>query len=207
MNILIIGCGNLGSRLADVFYHHGHAVSIVDTHEDSFKNLSEDFEGLTVVGMPMDMNTLRSAGVEGCDAVAVVTSDDNLNITVCQIIKEFFNVQNVVARITNPSREKIFNDFGLNTVCHTKLTCEAIFSAIMGNKYQKQVTFSNSTISFKVKNVDPMFIGRTLDMIPVRQGESIMGVIDENGKVSLYDGRQKKVLNPNDKIIFNKIID
>lgn len=37
----------------------------------------------------MDMDVLRDAGVESCDAVAVVTSDDNLNITVSQIVKNF----------------------------------------------------------------------------------------------------------------------
>lgn len=207
MNVLIIGCGDLGVRLADVFYHHGHAVSIVDTNEDSFKNLSEDFDGITVVGMPMDMNTLRNAGVEACDAVAVVTSDDNLNITVSQIVKEFFNVNNVVARITNPSREKVFNHFGLNTVCQTKLSCDAIFSAITESGSRKQVTFGSSTVSFKLQDVDPILIGRSLDMIPVKPGEVIMGIVNEQGRVLLYDGRQKIVLNPTDKIIFNRIID
>lgn len=207
MNILIVGCGNLGSRLADVFCHHGHAVSIVDTNEDSFKRLSDDFDGITVVGMPMDLNTLRNAGIEGCDAVAVVTSDDNLNITVSQIVKEFFNVDNVVARITNPSREKVFNHFGLNTICQTKLSCSAMFSAITESCVNNQVTFGNSTVSFKLQDVDPILIGRSLDMIPVKPGESIMGVLNEHGRVSLYDGRQKIVLNPTDKIIYNRIVD
>ena len=62
--------------------------------------------------MPLDMTVLKKAGVESCDAMAVVTPDDNLNITVSQIAQEFFGVKNVVARISDPAREKVFKSFG-----------------------------------------------------------------------------------------------
>lgn len=207
MNVLVIGCGNLGSRLAEILCHHGHEVSIIDTSEDSFRKLSEDFDGMTITGMPMDLTVLRSAGIEGCDAVAVVTSDDNLNITVSQIAVEFFGIDNVVARITDPAREKVFNHFGLKTVCQTKLSSGAIFSALTSRDQEKQLTFGTSTISFQVRDIDSFLIGRTLDTIPVKSGEIITGVIDSDDNVTLYDGRQKIVLNPDDRIIYTKITD
>ena len=123
MNVLVIGCGKVGVRLAEVLSHYGHNVSI---------------DGLTITGMPMDMTVLRSAGVEACDAVAVVTSDDNLNITVSQIIKEFFGVQNVVSRISDPAREAVFHHFGLKTICSTKLTSSAIMTALTQPWYRFQ---------------------------------------------------------------------
>ena len=104
MNILIIGCGNLGSVLANEFDRNGHDVSVVDENPDRIHLLHEDFDGLFVTGIAMDMDVLRDAGVESCDAVAVVTSDDNLNITVSQIVKKFFGVENVITRITNSYR-------------------------------------------------------------------------------------------------------
>lgn len=207
MNVLVIGCGNLGSRLADTLCHNGHYVSVIDMDPDSFDLLDEDFDGMTVVGMPMDMTVLRSAGVEGCDAVAVVTSDDNLNITVSQIVREFFGIENVVARITNPAREKVFKNFGLKTVSQTKLSCRAIFSALTSRWREEQISIGSSTIVFKLKEVESILIGRSLDTIPVKPGEIIMGVLDKNGDVKLYDGRQKIVLNPTDMIIYNKVID
>lgn len=207
MNVLVIGCGNLGSRLADTLCHHGHYVSVIDINAESFDLLDEDFDGMTVVGMPMDMTVLRSAGVEGCDAVAVVTSDDNLNITVSQIVKEFFGIENVVARITNPAREKVFKDFGLKTVSQTKLSCRAIFSALTSRWKEEQISIGSSTIAFKLKEVESILIGRSLDTVPVKPGEIIMGVLDKDGNVELYDGRQKIVLNPTDMIIYNKVVD
>lgn len=207
MNVLVIGCGNLGSRLADTLCHHGHYVSVIDINAESFDILDEDFDGMTVVGMPMDMTVLRSAGVEGCDAVAVVTSDDNLNITVSQIVREFFGIENVVARITNPAREKVFKDFGLKTVSQTKLSCRAIFSALTSRWKEDQISIGASTIAFNLKEVESILIGRSLDTVPVKPGEIIMGVLDKDGNVELYDGRQKIVLNPTDMIIYNKVVD
>lgn len=207
MNVLVIGCGNLGSRLADTLCHHGHYVSVIDINAESFDLLDEDFDGMTVAGMPMDMTVLRSAGVEGCDAVAVVTSDDNLNITVSQIVREFFGIENVVARITNPAREKVFKDFGLKTVSQTKLSCRAIFSALTSRWKEEQISIGASTIAFKLKEVESILIGRSLNTVPVKPGEIIMGVLDKDGNVELYDGRQKIVLNPTDMIIYNKVVD
>lgn len=207
MNILVIGCGKLGARLANTLCYHGHDVSIVDRDEDAFEQLDDDFDGMTVVGMPMDMNVLRNAGVESCDAVAVVTADDNLNITVSQIVKEFFYVENVVARITDPVREDVFHQFGLKTICQTNLACGALYSALVNEFTEKQLHFGDNTVGIIVKEVDPILVGRTVDAVPMKAVETIMGVLRENGKLYLYDGRQKIVLNPKDKIILTRIRD
>lgn len=207
MNVLVVGCGDLGSRLSDVLCHHGHEVSVIDVDENAFRNLGEDFDGMTVTGMPMDMGVLRSAGVESCDAVAVVTSDDNLNITVSQIVKEFFHVDNVIARITDPVREKVFNHFGLRTICQTKLSCEAVFSALTSNWKEKQLTVGSSTISFNVRGIDQAFVGRDVNSIPVRTGESILGILTDDGHLVLNNHKDKLMLNPSDKILYTKLVD
>ena len=207
MNILVIGCGKLGSRLANTLCRHGHDVSIVDMDESAFEQLADDFDGMSVVGMPMDMNVLRNAGVESCDAVAVVTSDDNLNITVSQIVKEFFYVENVVARITDPVREDVFHQFGLKTICQTNLACGALYSALVEEFTEKHLHFWDNTVGISVKEVDPIFVGRTVDTLPMKNSETIMGVLRESGKLYLFDGRKKIILNPKDKIILTRISD
>ena len=207
MNILVVGCGHLGARLAENLWHHGHHVSVVDSNESSFSQLSDDFDGMTITGMPMDISVLKSAGIESCDAVAVVTADDNLNITVSQIVIEFFNIENVVTRITDPAREKVFNYFGMRTVCQTKLSCEAIFAAVTGDLKEKQLSFGINTLSFRLKNVEAILIGRSLDDVPMKPGQVIIGVINEAGEVSMYDRRHEIILNSKDQIIYTKITD
>ena len=48
MNILIIGCGKVCSRLADVLCQLGHDVAIIAQKRESFDLLSDDFSGFTI---------------------------------------------------------------------------------------------------------------------------------------------------------------
>lgn len=207
MNILVVGCGKLGRRLVEDLYHHGHSVSVIDKDEDALKALSDEFEGITVVGTAMDIEVLKSAGIESCDAVATATADDNLNITVSQIAREFFGVKNVVTRIIDPAREKVFNNFGLRTMCETKLSCRAIFSALIEETEEKQITFDACTMSFFLRDVESILVGRTISCIPTRLGETVLGILDKSGHITLNNGKDDAVLNSSDKIIYAKLID
>lgn len=187
MNILIVGCGNLGSVLANEFDKNGHDVSVVDENPERIHLLHEDFDGLFVAGVAMDMDVLRDAGVESCDAVAVVTSDDNLNITVSQIVKKFFGVENVITRITNSYRENAFkNKFGLKTICQTNISADAIYSAIIGKDYNV-TSLDNSNFIVNSVAVDDKYIGRAISALPFKEGASLFGIKRKSGRVLIYD--------------------
>ena len=72
---------------------------------------------------------------------------------------------------------------------------------------EKQITFETCTMAFRVQKVESFLIGRTLDAVPVRSGEIITGVLHGNGSTTLYDGRQKIVLQPDDRIIYTYLCD
>ena len=207
MNILVVGCGRLGSQLAETLTRYGHNVSVIDENADNFHRLRDDFNGLTVTGMPMDMSVLRSAGIEMCDAVAVVTPDDNLYITVSQIIKEFFKIQNVIARINDSAREVVFNHFGLSTVCPTNLASSAMYTALTQPFEEKQITIGTCTMSFHVRKVGSALEGKILSSLPLAKNQIITGVLHQDGSTSLYDGRQDMVLRATDKIIYTDLVD
>ena len=207
MNVLVIGCGRLGRRLAELLDHHGHDVAIVDSDTDAFRMLEDDFNGMTVTGFPMDTHVLKNAGIESCDAMAVCTPDDNLNITISQIAKEFFGVQNVVARISDPAREKVFKRFGLKTVCHTKLAGDAMFAALTQPWDSKEVTFGTATAGFYTKEADRAWYGLSLDRFPMKEGQILFGVVHADGTMVLNTGRKDQLIMENDRLVFAKIID
>ena len=130
MNIMIVGGGLLGRKTAESLDELGHDVVLIDASAENIAQLSPDFSGVTAVGFPMDIKSLRAAGIEGCDAVAVATPDDNLNITVGQIAKNFFGIPKVIARISDPYRENIFERFGLQTVCPTNMAGDKLVTAL-----------------------------------------------------------------------------
>lgn len=120
MNILIIGCGKVGSRLADILCQIGHDVSIIALKRESFDLLSDDFSGFTIQGVPIDLDILRQAGIEGCDAIAAVTEDDNTNIMVCRLPEKYSMFQ-------KSSREFLTR-------------CERIFSPVLISSLSAQPT-------------------------------------------------------------------
>lgn len=208
MNILVVGCGRLGAKLANTLFNLGHSVSVIDNNPDSFNQLDSEFDGITLLGTPLNMDTLREAGIESCDSVAVVTSDDNLNITVSQIVKEFFYVENVVAKINSPARERAFYALGLKTVCPTNLACGSFVSALTSKNLEKQLHFGVHTLGVNVRNLEQKFVGRILKDIPVKKSEVIIGIISENGQMTLNtDKGPDIIISSGDKIISIQITD
>lgn len=207
MNILIVGGGLLGRKVAELLCTAGHDVSVIDEVESNISQLGEEFDGVTSVGFPMDLENLRSAGIQGCDAVAVTTADDNLNITVGQIAKDYFGVEKVVARISDPYRENIFESFGLQTVCPTNMAGEKIVSALVSPFQSKQITFGTTTVSMDVRQVDKKHFGKRLSEIEVRQGDGVFGVLRKDGQFVLKTAEADPQISPGDFIVYSRKID
>ena len=121
MKIVILGCGRVGARLAQLMEEDGHKVSIIDADPTSFSRLYEGFNGQTTLGTGIDVDVLKAAGIGDADAFAAVTNFDNTNIMACEVAKEIFGINKVLARIYDPGRESLYHQLGLETVCPTTL--------------------------------------------------------------------------------------
>lgn len=126
MLVLILGCGRVGARLANVLDAEGHDVRVLDGNAEAFRRLSPDFKGLTIVGQGIDDDVLRRAGIEKADVFAAVTNDDNTNIMASQIAKVLHHVPKVITRIYDPIRQETYQTLGLETVCPTALGAQLI---------------------------------------------------------------------------------
>ena len=126
MNIVIVGCGRVGSRLAREMDAQGHHVTVIDEKVSAFDRLGEDFHGEMVVGTGIDESVLRRAGIEAADCFASVTNGDNRNIMAAQIAKVVFRVPRVITRIYDPIREEVYREMGLETVCSTTLVSDLV---------------------------------------------------------------------------------
>lgn len=207
MNILIIGGGLLGRKTAELLDAAGHDVAVIDESAENIAQLNSQFGGFTTVGFPMDTNSLRNAGIESCDAVAVTTADDNLNIAVGQIVKNFFGVPRVVARISDPYREGIFERFGLQTVCPTNMAGEKLASALTSPRQGWQVTFGTSTVALQLRPLEKKYIGRTTADWEPAPGDGLFGVIREDGDFVLQTKNEAIPLKAGDTLVCSRQID
>lgn len=126
MRVVILGCGRLGAYLARRLAQNSHEVVVIDREREALEALGPDFPGETVVGMGIDAEVLRRAGIERADAFIAVTGYDNTNIMAAEVAREIFGVRRVIARLNDPLRAEIFQELGLQTVSPTALAVEAI---------------------------------------------------------------------------------
>ena len=47
-NVIVVGCGRVGSQLASMLSDNGANVCVVDKQADAFNNLGRNFNGSTV---------------------------------------------------------------------------------------------------------------------------------------------------------------
>ena len=130
MKVLIMGCGRVGAHLASLLERDGHEVTLLDVDASSFSKLPHAFRGNALLGDGTDEDALRRAGIAGMDAFAALTEADNTNIMAAQIAKSVFNVPKVVCRVYDPTREELYRELGLDTVCPTALIAESVIKRL-----------------------------------------------------------------------------
>ena len=153
MHIIIVGCGRVGSQLAQILSAEGHNVVIIDKNTSSFKRLGPDFNGITITGVGFDPEILKRAGIERADALAAVTNGDNSNIMASQIAKKIYNVPRVITRIYDPLRADIYKRFGLDTIGTTTLVAQIFRSALLkeSSKLEFSIGKDLGTVEYKAR--------------------------------------------------------
>lgn len=129
--IVVVGCGRLGSRLANALSGHGHAVVVVDRDEARFASLSSEFSGFRVEGDATHVAVLTQAGLAKADALIAATHEDNVNLLVAQVASKVFGVPRALARVYDPRRDAIAAQLGIDTVCTTTLALQLLLDKVL----------------------------------------------------------------------------
>ena len=126
MKAVIVGCGRVGSVLADAFDRAGQDVIIIDPSTAAFNRLPSSFGGSAIRGDGTDEDTLRRAGAESADLFMAMTEGDNRNVMAAQLAVEALDARRVIAKINDPLRAAAYADLGINTLCRTNLMAAAV---------------------------------------------------------------------------------
>lgn len=130
MRVVVMGCGRVGSSVADGLARIGHEVAVIDRDATAFSRLSADFTGEQVLGMGFDRDVLLRAGIEDAGAFAAVSSGDNSNIISARLARETFGVERVVARIYDAKRAAVYERLGIPTVATVPWTTDRLLNIL-----------------------------------------------------------------------------
>lgn len=129
-DIIVVGCGRVGSQLATRLSQSNHNVTVIDRDPASFSNLGSDFNGDKLQGVGFDEDVLIEAGIKSCDAVAAVTQLDNTNLMIAEVCDKLYGIDHVVARLHDPTHERAYSLLGIDYSCGTTLVAEEIFAKL-----------------------------------------------------------------------------
>ena len=197
MHIVILGCGRVGSLLADGLDSAGHSVAVVDQDAKAFRKLGPDFGGLTVKGIGFDRQTLENAGIERAHAFAAVSSGDNTNILAARVARETYGVEHVVARIYDPRRAEVYQRLGIPTVATVTWTSTQIMRALLPMGADTQYVDPTGTMALAEVHVGQDWIGHRAQEL-AQDTDSRIAFITRYGGTLLPD--EKTVIQDGDLI-------
>jgi trk system potassium uptake protein TrkA len=196
VHVVIMGCGRLGSTLAQNLEARGHSVAVIDQNSDAFRRLGADFGGITVTGIGFDRDVMREAGIERADAFAAVSSGDNSNIISARLARETFGVTRVVARIYDARRAQVYERLGIPTVATIRWAADRMMRHLVPEGTVEVFRDPTSVVSIVETPLHRDWVGRTLRSLEERTGARVaylmrfgMGTLGTSSTV-IQDGDQ-----------------
>jgi trk system potassium uptake protein TrkA len=130
MRVVIIGCGRVGSVLANRLDEAGHQVVVLDRNQHAFRRLSEKFSGDRRVGNGLVEEYVKPMLQEKIDILFVMTDKDNVNLMIAQRVKRNVQVGRVIAEVHDSILAGLYKELGVETVCPTDLLLKALLPMV-----------------------------------------------------------------------------
>ena len=113
MYVVVVGAGKVGWNLTRELIGRGNEVTVVESDSSRYATVEEELEHAAQYGDGSELWVLERAGIERADMVIAVTGDDEDNILICQVAREKYGVDRVIARCNNPRNLDHFELLGV----------------------------------------------------------------------------------------------
>ena len=113
MYAIIAGAGKVGRNLARELITKDHEVTLIENSRSCYLACEEEFEHAVQYGDATELWVLERAGIQRADLVVAVTGDDEDNMLVCQVAKEKYLCERIIARVNNPRNHDHFRLLGI----------------------------------------------------------------------------------------------
>lgn len=162
MKVIIMGCGRVGSALAQQLSLERYDVCVVDRNPESRELLPASYPGDFLTGNGYNRSVLEAGGITTADAFIAVTSGDNTNIVGARIAKENYRVPYVIARIYDPRRADIYRDLGITTVASVRWTVNRIHQMLQHRHLTPELSFGNGETLLVREVLPPWLANRSI---------------------------------------------
>ncbi len=116
MYVIIAGGGKVGWNLARELIAKDHEVTLVEGDRGRYLTVEQELEHAIQYGDATELWVLERAGIQRADLVIAVTGDDEDNLLICQLAKDKYLCDRIIARVNNPRNRQYFELLGIQPV-------------------------------------------------------------------------------------------
>ena len=207
MDIIIVGCGKVGSALTEQLANENHNITVVDLDAGRIEDVTSDFDVRGVVGNGASHFVLEEAGIDGADLMIAVTHSDEVNLLCCLIAKKAGNCP-TIARVRNPVYHSeidfIKEGLGLAMAINPEQTAATEMSRVLRRRNAIEITpFAKGKIElqkFRIAEGSPL-AGMALMRIPTSlHCDVLICTVERGDEVFIPNGNF--ILQAHDKVSF-----
>lgn len=109
MNVIVVGGGKVGARVAALLLSAKHTVKVIEIDAAKLPRLQKELAGdAIVIGNGSEISVLESAGIRQAHVLAAVTGRDEVNLVVTSLARFEFELPRTIARVNNPKNAWMF---------------------------------------------------------------------------------------------------
>lgn len=158
--VLIVGGGNIGSKVAESLSFRGRLVTVVDSNYEVCKNLAERFPDVTVLhGDISDNSIYEDEQLDENDLIITTTDNEELNILTA-VYGKTLGIKRSIALVNKSNYLKISRSLGIDATISPKISsASAVLRFIRrGNIKAVHTIFDGmaEAIEFKVTKSSPI---------------------------------------------------
>ncbi len=204
MKIVIVGCGKVGSSIANELNSEGHNITVIDVRRQAVSKLSESLDVMGIEGNGVEYGTLSEAEAETADLVIAATARDEVNLYTCLMAKTI-GAKHTIARVRKPEYtndlHRVKDLLGLSTSINPEQTAANEISQLLRFSGSLEVdSFSRGAAELiKVMiSEDSSIVDKAISRIDILKGKVRICIVERGDEIFIPNG--DFVIRAGDKI-------
>lgn len=201
MYVVVIGGGNVGYYLTKELLAAGHEVVVIEEDPHRARQIADELGSIVIANDGCEGRYQAEAGMGRADVVAAVTGDDAVNLAASQVAKMRFNVPRSIARVNDPTNEKLFRQLSIDeTVSPTRAILGVIEHEIPVHDLLHLAELEGGDVQIVEAQLDAEapVVGRELRELDLPEGSSIAVIIRDD---RVHAARPDTRLRAGDKLL------
>lgn len=193
MQIIIVGAGKLGFKLAESLSQKDNHVTILDIEARAIEKASDQLDVLTIKGNGMQLDILENMNTSKADLLIAATSSDESNILICSMAKRL-GCKMVVARVRNPEYTRqlsfIKAEMGIDHIVTPELAmAKEIVKYLLKGHALHMEEFAKGKVTMldiKIQSI-PSFTGKKIRELQIPES-ILIAAIHREGNIIIPNG-------------------